>query len=114
MKTYIVQLEDHDDVISARDKISWSKARRILLVWPGKGRVLERRVDLLLLQRHSHQLGAQLAFATRSREVRAHARELGIPVFPNAVIAQQLAWRVRSPHKRFWQRASGLKNRPVH
>jgi hypothetical protein len=93
MKTYIVQLDDHDDVISARDKISWSKARRILLVWPQKARVLERRVDLLLLKRHSQQLGAQLALVTRSSLVRVQAVELGIPVFTDAVEAQHANWR---------------------
>ncbi len=93
MKTYIVQLEDHDDVISARDKISWSKARRILLVWPPKGRVLERRVDLLLLQRYSRQIGGQLALVTTRGQVKTEARELGIPVFADVVEAQESSWR---------------------
>jgi len=100
MKTYIVQLDDHDDVISARDKISWSKARRILLVWPSKGHVLERRVDLLLLKRHGQQLGAQLALVTRNGIVKAQAGELGIPVFTDAVEAQESSWRrMRSRRK---------------
>ena len=93
MKTYVVQLEDHDDVISARDKISWSKARRILLVWPKRGMVLGRQVDLLLLQRHAQQIGAQVAIVSGSAEVKMHARELGIPVFPNPEEAQQVPWR---------------------
>lgn len=93
MKTYIVQLEDHDDVISARDKIAWSKAGRILLVWPRKGRVLERRVDLLLILRHSRRLGAQLALVTRSSAVKEQAAALGIPVFDDALEAQEASWR---------------------
>ena len=93
MKTYIVQLEDHDDVISARDKISWSKAQRVLLVWPRKGKILERRVDLLLLQRHSQQNGAQLGIVTRSGDVCANARDLGIPTFSSTNQAKQTNWR---------------------
>src|SRR5512133_3751040 len=92
MKTYIVQLEPHDDAISARDKISWSKARRVLLIWPRRGKILSRRVDLLLLQRHSQQLGAQIAIVTRSSDVKAHAENLGIAVFDSAVKAQASSW----------------------
>ncbi|NLG99839.1 MAG: hypothetical protein GX491_20985 [Chloroflexi bacterium] len=93
MKTYIVHLEPHDDIISTRDKISWSKANRVLLVWPRKGRILERRVDLLLLQRHCQHLGAQLGIVTKSGEVKNHAAGLGIPVFPNTVQAKASSWR---------------------
>jgi hypothetical protein len=104
MKTYIVQLEEHDDVISTRDKISWSKAGRVLLVWPRKGRVLERRVDLLVLQRHARQLGQQMAVVTRSGEVKTHAAELGIPVFKNAAQAQRATWlRLRHRPKPPWK-----------
>lgn len=96
MKTYIVQLETHDDIISTQDKISWSKASRVLLIWPRRGRILERRVDLLLLLRHSQKIGAQLALVTRSGEVKKLAGEIGIPVFRNAEQAQRTAWR--RPH----------------
>jgi hypothetical protein len=95
MKTYVIQLENHDDVISVRDKLSWSKARRILLVWPKRGRVLDRRVDLLLLQRHCQELGAQLAFVTQSGDVITHAHDLSIPVFSSPAQAQQKNWHVQ-------------------
>ena len=39
MKTAIVQLDAFDNVISIREKISWSKTQRILLVWPNKGKI---------------------------------------------------------------------------
>ncbi len=80
-------------MISARDKIAWSKAGHILLVWPRKGRVLERRVDLLLILRHSRRLGAQLALVTRSSAVKEQAAALGIPVFDDALEAQEASWR---------------------
>ena len=93
MKTQIIQLEPHDDVISARDKMVWTQTNRILLVWPARGRILARRLDLLLLQRHCYALGAQLALVTRDGEVRANARSLGIPLFKNERKAQENYWR---------------------
>lgn len=93
MKTHVIQLERYDDVISTRDKMAWSKAARILLVWPEKGRVLTRRLELTLLVRYSQQVGAQLGLVTRSRAVKANAHRLGIAVFDTIEQAQQQPWR---------------------
>lgn len=93
MKTQILQLEPHDDIISARDKMGWSQTSRILLAWPERGRVLTRRLDLELLLRHSQILGAQLALVTHDRDVRYHARQLGIHVFKNVHQAQNTRWK---------------------
>lgn len=94
MKTQIIQLEPHDDIVSTRDKMGWGQTGRILLIWPERGQVLNRRLDLVLLQRHSSQLGAQLALVTRDGEVRAFARQLAIPVFSSLRKAQKTHWRV--------------------
>ena len=103
MKTYVVSLDSHDDVISARDKISWSKANRVLLVWPRRGKVLERRVDLQILQRYAQSLGAQIAVVAGSSLVRGNARDLGIPVFATAEKAHEVPWR-RRRRRRNWLR----------
>jgi len=100
VKTYIIQLESHDDVISVRDKMGWSKAPRILLIWPRRGNVLGRQVDLTLLQRRAASLGAQLGVVTRQEAVMAYAQELGIPVFRGARQAQQSRWRRPRGHAR--------------
>jgi hypothetical protein len=94
MKTYIIQLEHYDDLISARDKMNWAKGGRILLVWPEHKDMLNRRLDMVLLQRKAIALGAQLALATRDREARYQALRLGIPVFKNLRQAQNDNWRV--------------------
>jgi hypothetical protein len=94
MKTFILHLDQHDDNISVRDKMGWGKAGRILLIWPESGRVLNRRLDLLLLQRHSAKQGAKLAIVSRDPEVRYHGLRLGIPVFKSMRKAQKAAWRV--------------------
>lgn len=100
MKTQILRLEPHDDVISARDKMEWSQTGRILLVWPNRGTILNRRIDLVLLQRHSQSLGAQLAVITRDPQVCYHADELGIPVYKDLRQAQKTHWRINRSIRR--------------
>lgn len=65
----------------------------MLLVWPAKGHILNRRLDLILLQRHSQALGVQLALVSQDADVRYHARQLGILVFDSAHQAQESRWR---------------------
>src|SRR5512138_1642491 len=81
MKTQIITLESHDDLISVRDRMSWAKTPRILLVWPKYEKITLRQVDLKVLQRHAASLGAQLGLVTRRRRVRVEAEALHIPVF---------------------------------
>ena len=92
MKTQIITLESHDDLISVRDRLSWAKTPRILLVWPKYEKVTLRQVDLKVLQRHASSLGAQLGLVTRQRRVREDAESLGIPVFESTGQAQRVAW----------------------
>ncbi len=92
MKTQVIQLDRHDDVTSVRDKMSWAKTSRILLVFPRRSGILERTLDLRLVQRHALILGAQLAIVAPSPDIRQSARELGIPIFQTAIIAQRRTW----------------------
>jgi hypothetical protein len=92
MKTQIITLESHDDLISVRDRMSWAKTPRILLVWPKYEKVTLRQVDLKVLQRHAATLGAQLGLVSRIRRVRMDAEALHIPVFKSTGEAQRLAW----------------------
>ena len=92
MKTQIITLESHDDLISVRDKLSWAKTPRILLVWPKYAKVTLRILDLKVLQRHADSLGAQLGLVTRRAKVRRDAESLGIPVFASTTTAQRELW----------------------
>lgn len=92
MKTQIINLESHDDLISVRDRLSWAKTPRILLVAPKYVKVNLRQVDLKVLQRHASSLGAQLGLVTRQRRVRAAAEAVGIPVFTSTGEAQKVVW----------------------
>ncbi len=93
MKTTVIQLEPHDDLISARDKMSWCRSGRILLVFPDAARILNGKLDLMLLQRYSQTLGAQMAIVTDDPEAQTNAKEIGIPVFSSAPKAQKTPWR---------------------
>ena len=116
MKTQIITLESHDDLISVRDRMSWAKTPRILLVWPKYEKVALRQVDLKVLQRHALALGAQLGLVTRARGVRQDAEALKIPVFESTGQAQRLAWpkprrrrfKIRAPRRDLREKREGL------
>jgi hypothetical protein len=93
VKTTVVQLEPHDDLISARDKMSWCRSGRILLVFPESAKGLNGKLSLLLLQRYSQTLGAQMAIVSDDTEVQTNAKEIGIPIFTSASKAQKSSWR---------------------
>jgi hypothetical protein len=96
MKTQLLPLESHDDLISIRDRMSWAKTPRILLVWPKAERIPLRPLDLKVLQRHAASLGAQLGLVTRQRNLRREAQALGIPVFKSTGQAQRKPWPERA------------------
>jgi hypothetical protein len=104
VKTKIITLESHDDLISVRDRMSWAKTPRILLVVPKFEKVVLRLVDLKILQRHARALGAQVGLVTRVRSLRADAEELGVPVFESTAQAQRASW-AEPPLPRFPRRA---------
>ncbi|NMC52066.1 MAG: hypothetical protein GYA48_00320 [Chloroflexi bacterium] len=94
MKTHVIQLERHDDYLSAKDKISWSKAQRVLLVWPERGRPKIFALDLKLLDRYAAASGARLALVTQNIAITEEAYHQGIPVFETIEQARKNSWRV--------------------
>ncbi|MGB2895363.1 MAG: baseplate J/gp47 family protein [Anaerolineales bacterium] len=99
MKTQIVYLEPHDDYNSVRDKLNWTQAPRVILVWPGRGRVLFRRFDLVMLQRYTRKNGIQMGLVTLDPDVLHHAESLQIPTFQSLDSQPEKAWRVRGERK---------------
>jgi hypothetical protein len=97
MKTQVIHLDKHDDLISIRDHMAWAKTPRILLVWPRRGGVSVGPLDMTLLRRHAESLGAELGIVTRNGEMRAAAREQGISFFSTTSEAQKKHWRERQP-----------------
>lgn len=97
MKTQLIPLESHDDLISVRDRMSWAKTPRILLIWPMREDISLRPLDLKVLQRHARSLGAQLGLVTRRWRVRREAQAFGIPVFKSTGDAQRTPWPEPAP-----------------
>jgi hypothetical protein len=93
MTTHIIRLDAADDVASTGDKLALGQPGRIVLVWPERGKPLASRLDLALLQRRARAMGMQIALATRDREIRAQAADLGIPTFRKVAEAQSRPWR---------------------
>lgn len=113
MKTFILTIEPHDDLTSARDKMGWGKSSRILIVWPEKEKTLNRKLDLVLLKRHAESLGTQIALVSRDRHIRYYAPRLGIPVYNNLAKARNAVWRLPRRFRR-WQLPSSDTLRRVH
>jgi hypothetical protein len=97
VKTQIINLEPSDDVASALDKINWAKAGRVVLVWPGRNRVLTSKLDLRLIQRSVERRAAQVAIVSLDPDVQANAKSLGIPVFENLTSLHRETWPEKSP-----------------
>lgn len=97
MKTQIIQLEEYDNLASAKDKIGWGHGDRILLVWPRKGIYLDRKLDMVLLQRYCIMLGSEFALVSRNRTIKDHAFQLNIPVFRSMRVAQRTPWETDPP-----------------
>jgi hypothetical protein len=93
VKIQIIQIEPYDDTISVKDKMGWGQTGRVVLVWPTRGRLLDRRLDLVLILRHSQALSAQIALVTSDPEVRFQARSLEIPVYQSVRKAQKARWK---------------------
>ncbi|TAK14893.1 MAG: hypothetical protein EPO32_00045 [Anaerolineae bacterium] len=92
MKSQMIRLESHDDVASASDKLDRSQSDRVLLVWPVRPLALRSRLDIQRLHRRAQSNGSRLAIVSRRSDVAHHAGELGIPVFRNIRMAQQIPW----------------------
>ncbi len=108
----IIQLEPHDDVVSVRDRLSFTESRRVLLVWPPTGRVLNRKLDLVLLQREARRRAARLALVTTDLEVIDNANDLNISAFLTIEESQRQRWK-RGRSKVFVDRADKPEHEPT-
>lgn len=88
-----IQLEPYDDVVSVRDRLQFVNAARVLLVFPSKGNILQRKLDLVLIQREAARRGLRLAIVVDDPSVAEHAEELNISAFYTVEQARTSRWR---------------------
>jgi hypothetical protein len=95
-------------MISIRDKLEWIQTRRILLVCPDSGRILDRHLELNLIKRQAISSGADIALVTQNLSTRYNAGQLQIPVFDSITLAQSTEWLVDRRENIDLQRAGRL------
>lgn len=88
-----VQLDNGEDVPSVRDRLSFFRGQRVLIIWPEQGTALTRKIDLVLVQREARRRVLQLALVTHDDGVINHAGELGISTFETIGEADNARWK---------------------
>jgi len=88
-----VQLEAGDDAAVVRDRLAFLRGQRVLLVWPESGAALNRKLDLVLVQREATRLSIRLAIVTHDAEVTRNANELNISVFETIGESERKRWK---------------------
>jgi hypothetical protein len=92
MKTTVIQIDPHDDLVSIKDKMSWVKSARILLILPAKYNPFENELSLKIIQRYALELGSIVGLVSRNRQLNEVAENLGIPYFSSTVKAEKDGW----------------------
>jgi|FLYN01.1.fsa_nt_gi hypothetical protein len=111
-KPEFVQLEAGDDATSVRDRLSFIRGQRVLLIWPEEGTVLTRKLDLVLVQREAMRRAIHLALVTHDPQVIQHARELNISTFDTIGASERARWK-RGRSKVFTNRFQRPKDEPI-
>ena len=110
-KSVYLQLETGDDVATIRDRLSFIRGRRVLLIWPERGTALNRKLDLVMIQRESKRRATQIAFVTHDEQVIEFAKELEISTFPTLDEAEKRRWK-RGRSRVFIQRFHRPEDEP--
>jgi hypothetical protein len=111
-KAEYVQLEGGDDVVSVRDRLSFLRGQRVLLIWPEEGAILNRKLDLVLIQREAMRRAIRLALVTHDPQIIQHAQELNISTFETIGASERGRWR-RGRSKVFTNRNQRPKDEPI-
>ncbi|MCK6577097.1 MAG: baseplate J/gp47 family protein [Anaerolineae bacterium] len=92
-KPEYVQLEPNEDAASVRDRLTFLRGQRVLLIWPERGTALTRKLDLVLVQREAMRLAIKLALVTHDDDVIRSARELNISTFETIGGSEKQKWK---------------------
>ncbi len=107
-----IQLETSDDASSVRDRLSFLRGKRVLLIWPEEGSILNRKLDLVLIQREAMRRSVQIALVTHDPQVVQNASELNISTYETIGASDRGRWR-RGRSKVFTTRFQRPKDEPI-
>lgn len=107
MKVQIVYLSASDDIDSTRDMLGWVQAPRAVLVWPDRGQILHRDLDLVLLKRYAQKRHLSLGLLTFDSAIRHRAATLGFPLFETLEDLPEEQW---SHFRAFDRDGEGLRD----
>lgn len=88
-----IQLESGEDANSLRDRLQFYRGQAVLVVWPEEGTALNRKLDLVLVQREAMRRAIRLAFVTHDPQVIEHARDLDISTFETIGASERGRWK---------------------
>jgi hypothetical protein len=88
-----IQLAANEDVNSIRDRLTFIRGTRVLLIWPEHGTALTRKLDLVLVQREAKRRAIQIALVTHDEQVAQHAADLGISTFETIGGSERTRWK---------------------
>lgn len=107
-----LQLENNDDAVSVRDRLTFLRGENVLLVWPEAGSTLSRKLDLVLVQREALKHNIRLAIVSHDNNVLKNARELNLSAFETLGESKRNRWR-RGRVRAFASRAKRPKHAPL-
>lgn len=107
-----LQLETSDDVASVRDRLTFLRGKSVLLIWPEKGSVLTRKLDLVLIQREAIRNAVRIALVTHDPLVIRHAQELNISAFETIHSSERAKWK-RGRTRAFTTRVQRPRHEPA-
>src|SRR5262245_11648002 len=111
-KAEFIQLETGDDAGSVRDRLSFIRGQRVLLIWPEEGTILTRKLDLVLIQREAMRRSIRLALVTHDPQAIQHAVELNISTFETIGSSERGRWK-RGRSKVFTSRSQRPDDEPI-
>ncbi len=91
----VIELEDHDDLNTIRDRILTAQSPRVLLVIPWDSPSLRKPVDLQVVQRFGEAHGIEVAIVSTEGGIRTAAHDVGLPTFRSVEAAQRKAQWVK-------------------
>jgi hypothetical protein len=85
----IIELEDHDNIDTIRDRILTADSARVLLVIPWDSPSLRKPVDLQVVARFGEANAIDVAIVSSEGEIRTAAHDVGLPAYRSVGAAQR-------------------------